>query len=218
MSHRLLSLLIHRDRLTPIMTRYNSYYVIPNLQFTADGLLEKWIFVSGNDSPIKPYLPHFRVWRRVEDQGYVEVNGTHTLGLTPVKTQYLNVYEYILDSPAQVLEGDFIGFEQFHSNLTRHLPLLVNNTGYDLHLVSHLVNGRILGTKLLGLKYNPLFGVQMLGKAWCSEDSCIFYLSLTAAEVAPSVTTSTTVIETQQPTEVPDDMICGMIVILHSLT
>ena len=60
MSHRLLSLLIHRDRLTPIMTRgsyYHKKYVFPDLQFTTDGLLEKWIFVSGNDSPIRPYLP-----------------------------------------------------------------------------------------------------------------------------------------------------------------
>ena len=178
MSHRLLSLLIHRDRFTPIMTRYsyNHYYLFPDLQFTTDGLLEKWIFVSGNDSPIRPHLPHFRVWRRVEDQGYVEVNGTHTLGLTPVKTQYLNVYEYILDSPAQVLDGDFIGFEQMNYNSTRFLPLLISNTGYDLYFVFHSVIAipkRILGTELLSPKYNPLFGVQMLGKAWCSEDPYI---------------------------------------------
>ena len=157
MGHRLLLLLIHRDRLTPIMTRYN-YNVFPDLQFTADGL-----------------LPHFRVWRRVKDQGYVEVNGTTTLGLTPVKTQYLNVYEYILDSPAQVLEGDFIGFEQMDYNSTRFLPLVISNTGYDLYFVLYLAIAGpkiILHTELLSPKYNPLFGVQMLGKAWCSEDPC----------------------------------------------
>ena len=172
MSHRLLSLLIHRDRLTPIMTRgsyYPNKYVFPDLQFTTDGLLEKWIFVSGNDSPIRPYLPHFRVWRRVEDQGYVEVNGTHTLGLTPVKTQYLNVYEYILDSPAQVLEGDFIGFEQLDSNSTSFLPLLISNTGYDLYFVFLTLNERIFGTELVSPKYNPLFGVQMLGEHQCQK-------------------------------------------------
>ena len=171
MGHRLLPLLIQKGRLTPIMTSSigsTDIFVFPDLKFTVDGLLEKWIFVSRDVSPIKPYLPHFRVWRRAENQGYVAVSGTHTMGLTPVKTQYLNVYEYTLDPPAQVLEGDFIAFEQLDSRLTKFLPLLVNNTGYDLKFVSHSMDDdRILGTEPFG-QYNPLFGVQMLGEVQCS--------------------------------------------------
>ena len=78
----------------------------------------------------------------MEDQGYVEVNDTHP---GPYPSQD-TTSEYILDSPAQVLEGDFIVFEQLDSNSTRFLPLLISNTGYDLYFVFLTLNERIFGT------------------------------------------------------------------------
>ena len=167
MSHNLLSLLVKKKQLThlPRTGPVPDTFVFPDLKFTTDGLLQKWIFVSGEDSYLRPDLPHFRVWRSTE-QEFVAVNGTYTKGQTPTRGPYLNVYEYTLDPPASVMEGDFIGLEQASVVSTRFLPLLLNNTGYDLHMATNTINNRILGTHLRDYKYDPLIGVQLLGKAW----------------------------------------------------
>ena len=164
MNETLLKLLLQKRELShiPTETTFATILIVPDLQFTSDGLLQKWVFVSREDSNLRSDHPHFRVWRRV-DQGFIAVSGTYTFGETPIRSRDLNVYEYTIDPPAQVEAGDFVGWEQVAASDTRLLPLLVNNTGYEIHLVT--LNGdRILQTEQLPYQANPLIGVQMLGK------------------------------------------------------
>ena len=166
MSRNLLSLLVERRKLThlsPTSSNVPDVFVFPGLRFTVNGLLRKWIFVSGDDSFLRPDFPNFRVWRSM-GQEFVAVSGTNTSGLTPVRSPNLNVYEYTLDPPAPVLKGDFIGLEQTRDSRTRFLPLLLNNTGYELHIATHTIGNRILGTELREYKCDPLIGVQFLGR------------------------------------------------------
>ena len=169
MSHNLLSLLVERRKLTHLSgTSFGvaDIFVFPGLKFTTGGQLHKWIFVSGKDSFLRHDFPHFRVWRSI-GQEFVAVNGTYTMGQTPARSINLNVYEYTLDPPIQVMEGDFIGWEQTSDSRTRFLPLLLNNTGYELHTATHMIGNRILATQLREYKCDPLIGVQFLGKELC---------------------------------------------------
>ena len=161
----LLTLLMQRGQIIHIKTTLGfTNYVVPELSFTTSGLLQKYIFVSREDSNPRPQLPHFRVWREGTDQGFIAVDGTYTFGRQPVRSQDLNVYEYTLDPPVPVEVGDFIGWEQHLTSTTRLLPLLLNNTGYTIHRASALTGNEIRGTTVLSYKANPLIGVQILGK------------------------------------------------------
>ena len=163
MSRALLTLLALKKRsLTHIPIARTLTLVVPDLTFTTDGLLQKLMFVSEDDSSIWPGYTHFQVWRRTE-QGFTAVNGTSTHSYIPVRSSELNVYEYTLDPPAQVQSGDFVSWE-YPSSRYRWLPLVVNNTGYEIHLVTSKSNDVIFQTQLLEYHSNPLIGVQMLGK------------------------------------------------------
>ena len=169
MSRTLLTLLALKKRpLTHILKPFT--LVAPDLTFTTDGMLQKWMFVSEDNPSIWIGYPHFQVWRRTE-QGFIAVNGTSTHSYTPVRSGELNVYEYTLDPPAQIQSGDFVSWEHPSSrnSWARWLPLVVNNTGYKMHLVTSKSNDFIFETELLEYQSNPLIGVQMLGKNNCSQ-------------------------------------------------
>ena len=164
-SLELLTLLMQRRQIVHLPTTLGfSNYVVPELSFTTSGLLQKYIFVSREDSNLRPQLPHFRVWREGTGQGFITVNGTYTSGRQPLRSRDLNVYEYALDPPVPVEMGDFIGWEQHLMSTTRLLPLLVNNTGYTIHRATDLRENEIRGTTVLSYRANPLIGVQILGK------------------------------------------------------
>ena len=160
MSRTLLTLLALKKRSLTHVQRTLTL-VAPDLTFTTDGLLQKWMFVSEDGSSILTGYPHFQVWR-IAEQGFTAVNGTSTHSYTPARSGELNVYEYTLDPPAYVQSGDFVSWE--HTLASRWLPLVVNNTGYEIHLATSKLNDVIFATDLLEYHSNPLIGVQMLGK------------------------------------------------------
>ena len=163
MSHNVLTLLLQKRELTHIMTDTISFFVVPELVFTTSGLLQKWIFVAEERSNFATDYPHFQVRRRTDQGGFAAVNGTDTSGKVPVRSGSLNVYEYILDPPALVESGDFVGWSQPAMNKARLLLLVLKNTGYDIHFVTENSANVIEETQILD-RYNPLIGVQMLGK------------------------------------------------------
>ena len=166
MSEKLLTLLVQREQITHIDTHDQTptTYILPDLTFTVGGLLQKWIFVSREDSRLRTKFPHFRVWRRANQQ-FTAVEGTYTMDLTPAKSRYLNVYEYTLEPPVQVEPGDLIGWEQTRDSDIRYLPLILNNTGYNIHRVTSSITGSdIQISRLLDYRVNPLVGVQLLRK------------------------------------------------------
>ena len=85
-------------------------YVFPSLQFSENGLLEKWLFaaelVRMSFSQLEPISIEFQVWRRMEGQVTV-INTTHVT--SPTRTGYFNVYEYTVDPPLPVQAGDYVG-------------------------------------------------------------------------------------------------------------
>ena len=140
-------------------------YVVPELKFTTSGLLKKWLFVTERGSFLKSQYPHFQVWRAT-DLGFTLVSGTATLS-SPTASQsgHLNVYEYVLDPPAPVRPGDFIGWDQPEEATARLLPYLLNNTGYQTHLATKILSDNIIeGTTILDYRSIPLISVELLGE------------------------------------------------------
>ena len=67
-------------------------YVFPSLQFSENGLLEKWLFaaelVCMSLSQLEPISIEFQVWRRMEGQVTV-INTTHVT--SPTRTGYTSM-------------------------------------------------------------------------------------------------------------------------------
>ena len=100
----------------------NQQLIIPNMTFTTSGSVVRWTFAARYNASATQY-PELQVWRENTTGTYVKVGSTGNM--EPAQTAYLNVYEYVLDSPLQVLAGDVLGIYQPSSSNSRvHLLLL----------------------------------------------------------------------------------------------
>ena len=87
----------------------NQQLIIPNMTFTSSGSVVRWTFVAQYNASAAQY-PELQVWRENTTGTYVKVGSTGNM--RPNQTAYLNVYEYVLDPPLQVLAGDVLGIYQ----------------------------------------------------------------------------------------------------------
>ena len=87
----------------------NQQLIIPNMTFTSSGSVVRWTFVARYRASATQY-PELQVWRENTTGTYVKVGSTGNM--EPAQTAYLNVYEYVLDPPPQVLAGDVLGIYQ----------------------------------------------------------------------------------------------------------
>ena len=134
-----------------------------SLQFSENGLLEKWLFAAGLtyiSLTIPQSIPiEFQVWRNLSDGVTVT---TTTITTAPVRSGYLNVYEYTINPPLPVLAGDYVGVMVELPSYLR--PQWVPQTGLVYYEVSRPVSGEgtadftNVGTAL------PLIAAQVRGK------------------------------------------------------
>ena len=94
----------------------NQQLIIPNMTFTSSGSVVRWTFVAQYRESATQY-PELQVWRENTTGTYVKVGSTGNM--EPAQTAYLNVYEYVLDPPLQVLAGDVLGIYQPSSSNSR---------------------------------------------------------------------------------------------------
>ena len=92
--------------------------ITPDINFTCDGLITKWIIGAGWINRGNSY-PELQVWRKVGNGIYHKMNGTvidiTTRSSTPI-------YEYENFSPIPVLAGDILGVFQPGNGIS-HLGL-----------------------------------------------------------------------------------------------
>ena len=104
------------------MYMYGQQLIIPNTTFTQNGSVVRWTFAAQYRASATQY-PELQVWRENTTGTYVKVGSTDNM--EPTQTAYLNVYEYVLDPPLQVLAGDVFGIYQPSSRDSRvHLLFL----------------------------------------------------------------------------------------------
>ena len=87
----------------------NQQLIIPNMTFTRSGSVVRWTFAARYNASATQY-PELQVWRENTTGTYVKVESVGNM--EPAQTAYLNVYEYVLDPPLQVLVGDVLGIYQ----------------------------------------------------------------------------------------------------------
>ena len=95
---------------------YGQQLIIPNMTFTRSGSVVRWTFAARFRASATQY-PELQVWRENTTGRYVKVGST--VNMEPIQTAYLNVYEYVLDPPLQVLAGDVLGIYQPSSRNSR---------------------------------------------------------------------------------------------------
>ena len=104
---------------------YGQQTIIPEMIFTSSGSILRWTFCARYNSSATQY-PELQVWRENTTGTYVKVGST--VNMEPIETAYLNVYEYVLDPPLQVLAGDVFGIYQPSSRDSRvHLLFLADS-------------------------------------------------------------------------------------------
>ena len=104
---------------------YGQQMIIPEMIFTSSGSILSWTFAAQYNASATQY-PELQVWRENTTGRYVKVGITGNM--EPIQTAYLNVYEYVLDPPLQVLAGDVFGIYQPSSRDSRvHLLFLADS-------------------------------------------------------------------------------------------
>ena len=93
---------------------YSQERVIPGLSITESGQLTSWTFAANNlgASSGRTQYPELRIlrWNSATDEFDIIYKTDSTV--EPMQTGFLNVYEYVEDSPLKVESGDVFGFYQ----------------------------------------------------------------------------------------------------------
>ena len=119
-------------RLGFFTNRYGAQVIIPGITFTSSGSVVRWTFVARYRASATQY-PELQVWRENTTGTYVKVGSTGNM--EPAQTAYLNVYEYVLDTPLQVLAGDVLGIYQPSSSSSRiHLSSMSDSNQVNRHI------------------------------------------------------------------------------------
>ena len=97
--------------------------ITPDIRFTCDGMITKWIvgadWNSGNN-----FYPELQIWRNIGSDTYQKINGTF---LEFMDSSSNGIYEYDNFSPIPFRAGDILGVFIPRTSLSR-LLLLSENT------------------------------------------------------------------------------------------
>ena len=97
--------------------------ITPDIKFTCDGMITKWIVGAGWDSS-DSFYPELQVWRNIGNDKYQKINGTFIT--TPTENPN-HIYEYDNFSPIPFQAGDILGVFLPQTGNAR-LRLLSENT------------------------------------------------------------------------------------------
>ncbi|CAI8024215.1 hypothetical protein GBAR_LOCUS14080, partial [Geodia barretti] len=113
MSVERMRLSLNLDSVSPIIYTVQRQQISPEMRFTCDGNITKWIVgadyapsdslnYGGNDI----LYPELQIWRKAGDETYDKISGTFIEAPTLVNTR---IYEYDNFSPIPVKSGDILG-------------------------------------------------------------------------------------------------------------
>ena len=137
----------------------------PDIKFTCDGMITKWIIGAGWDSRDSLY-PELQVWRNIGNEVYQKINGT--VITTPTENSN-RIYEYDNFSPIPFQAGDILGAFLPRDRFVR-LLLLSENTNSPTTYYRYLISDSdspfdtidIHSTQsLISQAYHPLVSVEI---------------------------------------------------------
>ena len=117
-----------------VVVRDQQQRVFPDITFTCNGSITKWIVGAGTGGGSSP-PSELQIWRR-SGSDYTKVGSTQLTAQN--STNNSNVYEYIPSQPLGFQEGDILGVYQ--SDDSSIVPYFQENTGPENLRQSNLVN------------------------------------------------------------------------------
>ena len=117
-----------------VVVRDQQQRVFPDITFTSNGSITKWIVGAGTGGGSSP-PSELQIWRR-SGSDYTKVGSTQLTAQSP--TSNTNVYEYIPSPPLGFQEGDILGVYQ--RNDSSIVPYYQENTGPENRRQSDLVS------------------------------------------------------------------------------
>ena len=123
------------ENINGVTVRNRQQRVFPNISFTCDGSITKWIVGAGTGGSSLP-LSEIQIWRRSGVDSYTKVASTQLTAQSA--TSDTNVYEYVLSSPLGFQKGDILGVYQREDSSV--VPYYQESTGPQNLRHSDLVN------------------------------------------------------------------------------
>ena len=146
------------ENINIVVVRDQQQRVFPDITFTCNGSITKWIVGAGTGGGFSP-PSELQIWRR-SGQDYTKVGSTQLTAQSP--TSDPNVYEYIPPSPLGFQEGDILGVYQRDGSSI--VPYYQESTGPENFRQSSLANSapNSLTAPLLAAEYDyPLVTVEI---------------------------------------------------------
>ena len=108
MSLERIRLLLNVDRVSGITIRDRRQQISPEMNFTCNGTITKWIIGADSFFGVNRHLyPELQVWRNIGNDTYVKISGTYIF--FPFAALENRIYEYSGFTPTQVQAGDILG-------------------------------------------------------------------------------------------------------------
>ena len=98
-------ILLGLDTVGALADRGARQQITPDMNFTCDGMITKWIVGAGWGSS-DSFYPELQVWRNIGNDVYQKINGT-VLNIGAESSN--RIYEYDNFSPIPFLAGDILG-------------------------------------------------------------------------------------------------------------
>ena len=119
-----------------VVVRDRQQRVFPNIHFTCNGSITKWIVGAGTGAGSSP-SSEIQIWRRSGADSYTKVASTQLTAQSSINSS--NVYEYVFSSPLGFQEGDILGVYQNKNSSV--VPYYQESTGpQNLHHPDHLMS------------------------------------------------------------------------------
>ena len=91
---------------TDLLTAIRTQQITPDMTFTCNGAITKWIFATGLMINA-PRSAEFQLWRNTGSDVYEKINGT-LINMTEIEVS-VHIYEYDAFPPIPVQAGDILG-------------------------------------------------------------------------------------------------------------
>ena len=109
-----------------VVSRQRQQRLFPDIQFTCNGILSKWIVGVRNRVGRFDEMPELQIWRKREGNTYTKV---YFGLLSSSNNDSSTVREYILNPPIEFQEGDILGVYQPQEDRSDLLIYYQDNDG-----------------------------------------------------------------------------------------
>ena len=146
----------------PISLSASQLFLTPDMRFTCNGMITKWIIVANVNNDI-PHTAELQLWRNTTYGVYERINTTQ---ITMTATSFITVYEFDNFSPIPFQAGDFLGlYVLFSESITMSLYSEDTNSTINYYIDTEGSHGplsyKINTTSLVSSYYHPMVSVEI---------------------------------------------------------